>query len=196
MDRSKYEQDEKKYPWLTILLDTYETSDQLVAEQISRTKNIVCRSGCSSCCLNPTIPFTEIELRGVSWYASEKVVEPERTVLKTRLENYQLTTECPFLIENKCSIYPVRPIICRQFLVRNSPCDSGEDVVLTRPQDIVQLNKLIPKATAMKLLDFWGFKTRLKKERAFEKGFIVEQCRNMHEYDWAQIAKTMELFET
>ncbi|MEK7699278.1 MAG: hypothetical protein AAB332_02635 [Planctomycetota bacterium] len=47
----------------------------------------------------------------------------------------------------------------------------------------------------MRLLDYWDIKTKFRKEKAFENGFIVEKSRDMHEYDWKVMARTMEAFE-
>lgn len=195
MNREEILEDEAKYPWLKILLDTYKTSDLLVAENLKCYSAIGCEKGCSSCCENPTVPFTEPELMGISWFASEKLREPLRSRVKERLYAHDQTSECPFLVERTCSIYPVRPLICRQFYVKGRQCERGEDPARTRPEDMISPNRTIAKVSSMRLLEFWGAKTMLKKERMFAKGFMVENSRHMHNYDWSKIAETMGLFD-
>ncbi len=142
MEREIYKGDEERYPWLTILLlDTYEISDSLTDNHIKRIGPVACQKGCSNCCKNLMVPITEPELVGISWYTSEKLKDPVRSRVKDRILNHENTTECPFLVDDVCSIHAVRPLICRQFYIRGEPCATGEDVLVTRPQDIVLPNR-------------------------------------------------------
>ena len=183
---------EAKYKWLKVILDTFYVSDALLEahlENLARkgTKP-ACHKGCHACCLKPTVPFTEPELRAISWYASEVISGELRPVVRQRLLAHDQHLECPFLVDKACSIYPVRPLICRQFLVKEKPCEIGEDVIRLPREGVV-------RPVAMRLLDHYGFKTQRAKQKAFESGFIVDQARPMHEYNWTHIAKTMDLFE-
>lgn len=62
---------------------------------------INCKSGCSSCCEN-------FSILPVEFYS-----------IKNEIEKFKISTEiadknsCKFLINNKCSIYKSRPVICR-----------------------------------------------------------------------------------
>lgn len=51
-------------------------------------------------------------------------------------EYWNLKLSCPFLLDNSCSIYPYRPLICRQYLVSSDPvCCKGSfknDHLVTR----------------------------------------------------------------
>lgn len=190
---------EKKYVWLKTVLDTYHISDTLVDEQIAalETKGTppACHRGCHVCCVKPDVPITEPELLGISWYASEVLAGELRGIVKQRLLEHKATTECPFLVERACSIYPVRPLICRQFYVASKPCAPGEDILLSRMKDIVFFPKDVYRQVAMRLLDHYGITKPSAKEKAFEVGFIPENARSMHKYDWPLIARTMEIFD-
>ena len=35
---------------------------------------------------------------------------------------YNLEAPCPFLVNNKCSIYEYRPTVCRAFPILKNPC--------------------------------------------------------------------------
>jgi uncharacterized protein len=191
---------EKKYPWLTTVLDTYYISDSQVEEHLARIAkkgiNPACHKGCHACCLKVTVPFTEPELTAISWYASEVLTDKIRARVKQRLIEHAEILECPFLVDRVCSIYPVRPLICRQFLVKSKPCETEEDVADSRPQDIIPLPKdTVIRPVAMRLLDHYKFKSVTAKRKAFEAGFIVANAKNMHEFDWTIIAKTMAFFD-
>ncbi|MCP4118812.1 MAG: YkgJ family cysteine cluster protein [Desulfobacteraceae bacterium] len=88
-----------------------------------------CKAGCSYCCYNQ-IKLTPAEaLLIFSWIGNE-FTDRERALLGERIQNNRLLTEgtslenrvrikesspCVFLQQGKCSIYPVRPLICRSW---------------------------------------------------------------------------------
>ncbi len=194
-----FPKDEKKYLWLSNLLDTYYVSDQLVEDYLNaiakKGTSSACHKGCHACCLNPVVPLTEPELIGISWYASEILSGDIRKIVKLRLYSHESTAECPFLVDKSCSIHPMRPLICRQFYVSSRACEPREDILSARPNDIVPIPQSVIQPIAIKLLNYYGFKTQLKKIQAFKSGFIPENARPMHLYDWSNIAKTMERFD-
>ena len=188
---------EAKYAWLKAVIDAYYISDTHIETHIAE-KSITpaCHKGCHACCLKPTVPFTEPELLAISWYVSEVLEGDARPRVKLRLVEHEQRLECPFLIDRECSIYPVRPLACRQFLVKFKACDIGEDVGITRPNDIIHFpREKVARPVAMRLLDHYKFKSATAKRKAFEAGFIGENARDMNDYDWSRIAKTMEHFD-
>lgn len=199
-NRFNFPEAERQYHWLKIMLDTYYISDAQVEEHLAQIAKAgvtpACHKGCHGCCLNATVPFTEPELAAISWYASEVLTGETRVLVKQRLLSHKDRLECSFLIDQACSIYPVRPLICRQFLVKSKPCTIGEDPSITRPQDIIPLSReTVIYPVAMRLLDYYKFKSTAAKRKAFESGFIVEKARNMHDYDWTNVANTMTHFD-
>lgn len=73
-------------------------------EQIySQIPNIDCKEGCSDCC-GPALQFP-IENQNIKRYLFNR----------NQLAKVHKTIDCPYLKDNKCTIYPVRPIICRLF---------------------------------------------------------------------------------
>ncbi|WP_292996053.1 YkgJ family cysteine cluster protein [Nitrosomonas sp.] len=193
-------QAEAQYSWLSGILDTFYISDTQVEAHLQKTakKGIVpsCHRGCHACCLKPTVPITEPELMVISWYVSEVLLGEIRAQVKIRLIEHRSRLECPFLVERSCSIYPIRPLICRQFLVKSKPCEVGEDVLETRPQDVMSLpRETVIRPVAMRLLDYYQLKSSTAKRKAFESGFIGKSAREMHLYDWTQIATTMDHFD-
>ena len=198
--RNSFPAAEAKYPWLKIVLDTYYISDVQVEEHLvslaRRGVAPACKRGCDACCKGAMVPFTEPEFTAISWYASEILSGQARVQVKQRLFDNQNSLECPFLIDGACSIYPVRPLICRQFLVKGSPCSQEEDVSKSRPDDILKLPRdTVIRPVAMRLLDYWNIGSRAKKRQAFENGFIHQAAKSMHELDWNLVAKTMNQFD-
>lgn len=110
----------------------------------------VCKSGCSACCYQMVSVHTwEEELIGsyinqsmhvktrnqvrkqlINWwkYLKSIVRHATRENPITQQEQMQLSIRmivdkvmCPFLVDNKCSIYPVRPAMCRAHVVTEAP---------------------------------------------------------------------------
>lgn len=136
------------------------------------------------CCLKPTVPITEPELTVISWMHRKVSAGETRAVVEERLLEHKGRLECPFLVDRACSIYPVRPVACRQFLVKSKPCAIGEDVVVTRPKDVIPLpRETVARPVAMRLLDHYQFRSAAAKRKAFDAGFIFRNARDMHEYD-------------
>jgi len=108
-------QAEAKYSWLKHILDVFFISDTRVEQHLAllAKKGITpaCHKGCHACCLKPSVPFTEPETRAISWYSSEVLSGPLRPIVKQRLMEHEDRLECPFLVDQACSIYPVRPLI-------------------------------------------------------------------------------------
>jgi uncharacterized protein len=78
-----------------------------VDEQCSRlwnihSQNMQCKSGCSSCC--QAFRILPIEF----YYILDQIKNQKIDVNQNASDK-----ECVFLIDNKCSIYEHRPIICR-----------------------------------------------------------------------------------
>lgn len=195
MDRNKYNVDEANYPELILLFDTYDISDSLTQVYLEQAGPVVCKNGCSNCCKRPTVPFTEPELIGISWYATEKLTGPVRERLKQRLYDHEQSVECPFLLDDECSVYEVRPLICRQFYVKNRICTPDEDILSDRPNDIVAPIEPIVRASLLRLLDFWPYASAADKETDFDNGVMQDLTAYMHEYDWAELAKAMDAFD-
>ena len=93
---------------------------------------IHCKEGCSLCCENGEYPFSKIEFEyamiGYQNLSDEekKIVDENAKELKKKKENAindakngktkeKFLYVCPFLINNKCSIYSHRGLICRSY---------------------------------------------------------------------------------
>lgn len=85
---------------------------------------IKCKMGCAKCCQNGDYPFSEMELeylkqgflklpQETKMIILDKIQELLKQHPKHTEENF--THECPFLINNACSVYENRGLICRTF---------------------------------------------------------------------------------
>jgi Fe-S-cluster containining protein len=94
----------------------------------SHSDQIACTKGCSGCCHVDISIFTSEAARILGWMRSldQATRESLEADLRTRAENDRARSTptapnptgkqnlpCAFLIDNACSIYPARPIICR-----------------------------------------------------------------------------------
>lgn len=185
---------ENRYGWLKDLLDAYQIVDagakiEIESHLKATKRTLACREGCSACCMNPTVPINEIELRGISFYTNEVMQEETYNVVLHQLEQHESTSACPFLVEHRCSIYPLRPIACRIFHVYDKPCELKEDVSQTRPNDILRAhNPDYARMVSDKLLPHMGV-SNSEKKKAFESGYMFQNTRAMHTFDWKWFAE-------
>lgn len=87
-----------------------------IADNISKAivPHTPCQNGCSHCCYM-NVAITEFEANLIADYARRPIINfPDPKIyMETFREDEFATVPCTFLIEGKCSIYPVRPLACR-----------------------------------------------------------------------------------
>lgn len=197
--RLEFPEDEKKYKWLSTLFNAYGIADEvnidLFKDLAASGIYIACYKGCDSCCKQSSIPFTEPELLGISWFVSEKLSGPNRGLIKKQLRAHETTKRCPFLVDGVCSIYIVRPLACRQFFMAGKPCIDNVDAMNSRLNDIISPPKDGARKVAMKLLEYYDIFNPAEKVRAFNDGFILANSMQMHDCDWERLADQMDYFE-
>lgn len=85
---------------------------------------IFCKKGCSMCCKNATFPYSSIEVQylmlGFSSLdtATQDLVRNNIQSVIDAKKNYKgndFKYDCPFLVNDACSVYNHRGIICRSF---------------------------------------------------------------------------------
>lgn len=117
-------------------------------DEKSNEYNKCCKIGCSYCCFQ-SIEIFRFERKPIEKFINENIDEKTLANIKNNLHNWldyfdkntpndkiltindvyidfrDLIVEdeiaCPFLIDDKCSIYPVRPMTCRSHFVQDSP---------------------------------------------------------------------------
>jgi len=198
--RLHFTEDEKRFVWLTPLLDAYEIIDKGVSVAIVREqkkgRRLACAKGCSSCCsTHQDIPVYPLELMGMSWYVIEKLSSPLREQLQTQLHNIDNIQSCPFLLDGACSIHPMRPAACRQFNVLDKACADGEDAYHTRKQDVmIPIAHYIDNAFDT-MLPFYGIKRKNERKKAIKDGRLHSLAKAMRDCNWKTLPEKMLRFD-
>lgn len=196
-ERLSFPEDEEAHPWLSTLLDAYQIFDEGIAKAIKRDEKkgrvLACKKGCSSCCHTQTIiPVYPLELVGMAWHATEKVKNETRKKLQEQLKDYK---SCPFLVDDVCSIYPMRPAACRHFNVFDKACENGEDAYYTRREDVLTpIEKYKDKAFNV-MLPFYGVKSRAKRRQVLKSGLIHAKATPILDCNWSTLPDKMKEYE-
>jgi len=198
--RLSFAEDEERFDWLPALLDAYHILDQGVAEGIRRQqrqgRRLACARGCAACCRShKDIPVYPLELVGMTWYAVEKVQGETRQRLKAQLGNAREGGGCPFLVDEACSIHPMRPFACRQFNVFDRVCAEGEDAYHTRPRDVLQPLKDYTDRAFDATLPFYGLTRKADRKRAIKTGAMHRMVRTLSGCNWGSVAQKMEEYD-
>ncbi|WP_062129119.1 YkgJ family cysteine cluster protein [Geofilum rubicundum] len=127
-----------------------------------------CRIGCAYCCIQP-IEIVNIEELPISEFIRSKMTKENYAKVRLNIANWaeyfndkyddtglmevvnrefrELIDKdriaCPFLIENKCSIYPVRPLACRAHIMFDSPDFCRMDGLREAPPEIKNLRNFV-----------------------------------------------------
>lgn len=85
-------------------------------------------SGCGQCCSN-FLPLSAKEIKEIRRYVKKHHISEQKHIAPMAKPLIDMT--CPFLIsdrkKDKCSIYPVRPHICRCFICSQPPSKVREN---------------------------------------------------------------------
>lgn len=195
--RLSFPEDEKKHWWLPLLLNAYSIMDSGVFKDIEREKRrgrvLACKKGCSHCCeTHRDIPIYPIEIVGIYWFVSEKVNRPLREKIRQSLIKHCFGEPCPFLIDRVCSIYPMRPLACRQFNVFGEPCKEGEDAYYTRESDVLKpSNNYLGKAL-YETAPFYGVFLEEERIEFINSGKLNSLVRVLQSYPWIELARRLQ----
>ena len=98
---------------------------------------IHCHAGCTACCEIGEYPFSRLEMEYLmSGFPelpakTQKIIREKIKKLKLAKKQYRgrFMHKCPFLIQNKCSLYPRRGIICRTHGLASFEDKNGKCVI-------------------------------------------------------------------
>ncbi|MFP5384822.1 MAG: YkgJ family cysteine cluster protein [Bacteriovoracia bacterium] len=120
-------------------------------KRLSFKEKLLCKEACSRCCYTDISVF-EVEANFIrQWFKHlhpdvQEKLRADWSLPSSESMNFanKLTTSCPFLIDERCSIYNARPLICRtQGLPLKFSMDEGVFV------DICPLNEDLLDAADM-----------------------------------------------
>ncbi len=199
-ERLRFPEAEERHDWLAPLLDAFYATDQGVHEGIRRQqrqgRTLACNKGCGSCCeTHTTIPVYPLELIGLYWYAAEQIEGELRDRLRDSLRAFETGAPCPFLLDQRCAVHPMRPMACRHFNVFGRPCAEGEDAYHTRRADVLTPIRRYQDEAFFHLLPFHGVKSKAERRQAIKKGTVHALARVLQELDWNRLADRMEAVE-
>jgi Fe-S-cluster containining protein len=98
--------------------------DEVIHQRTKKLKNMACRSGCAHCC-HQMVGAASLEVFLMAEAINNQYID-QKTEMLERLAGYAQRTEsqwqeserydqpCPFLVDNRCGIYAVRPSGCRK----------------------------------------------------------------------------------
>ncbi|MDE5880007.1 MAG: YkgJ family cysteine cluster protein [Desulfovibrio sp.] len=137
---------ERALPGAALMLEACALVDASVEQAVAAAREagraLACGPGCDVCCRQP-IPVTPLEFLVMRAQLRFRVAPAERELLEARLraqlaeEPEPLRRPCPFLLTGGCSVYAVRPLACRRYLVLDRPCAPGEVCTQSRPGDML-----------------------------------------------------------
>ncbi len=121
---------ESKEFWLPHVIDAFAiingSIDYIIEVENEQNRKMGCCAGCSTCC-HQDVPVSPLEAIAV-YFATHTYLQgetKEKVHKQLQAQNGDISKnhgQCPFLLDDKCSIYPLRPIACRSLLVFNEPC--------------------------------------------------------------------------
>ncbi|MEO5356159.1 MAG: YkgJ family cysteine cluster protein [Nitrospirae bacterium YQR-1] len=196
-----FDADEGRFPWLSMLLDSYAIVDTSIETAIEqqykiKEKGLACQDGCCHCCkTHKDIPVYPHELVGIYYFVIEKIKMPVRETLKWQLQFFKKSDPCPFLINSSCIIHILRPTACRQFNVFGTPCAEGEDPFFTRRNDVLTPNINYTNQALHTVLEFYGIKDEKEKNKFIKNNKIYAHVKNLKEYSWSQLLKAINEYD-
>lgn len=109
--------------------------DQVISVAFESTPQAMCQVGCDHCCKNRKIEVTMPE----AFYIAEQIKKmpaiTQAELFKTLSQSVKATKEqkppeaCTFLKERKCTIYQVRPSVCRKAHSQSvEACANDQDI--------------------------------------------------------------------
>ncbi len=181
-----------KHGWLYALKKAYTEADALTRAVIKTRKKlnlapVVCAKGCSACCLNASVPILKPEVLAITWFVCECVDYGTQRLLMRNIIGMARNPACPFLLDQCCSIYPLRPLACRHFIVTGKKCSPREDVLKQRPEDILPLPPNRTDRISRYMLQAAGEYSPRQVEELVKGRKPPELAVLMHQVDWRRL---------
>jgi Fe-S-cluster containining protein len=195
--RLTFAADEKRLPWLSLLLEMYHTTDQGVAQGIRQGerqgRTLACTRGCAACCRSHVdIPVYPLELAGIAWFATERLSGELREKLQRQLAQHEANPSCPFLVDEACSIHPLRPMACRHFNVFDRACAEGEDAFHTRRGDVLTPVAFYKNKALAMMLRHHEVPTETERKAQVANGSVHSLAQSLRGLRWENLAKRMQ----
>lgn len=186
--RVRFPRDEAREPWLPLLLDAYAVLDAGVAATVAASdRQAACRLGCALCCRQP-IPASSLEILGLCWYVTHQCRDPMRRRLLPGLRDRR-SVDCPFLVDGACAVYPLRPLVCREYVMLGPACRRDERPESTRPGDLLALPRAVQDRAFWRMLPYYGRSEPESRLRALRQRLVLRDSRLLRDWDWSWLAE-------
>jgi len=183
--RVRYPEAEARLPWLASLLDAYAVLDAGIGRAVAASgRQIACRPGCATCCRIQSIPASTLEILGLKWFAMERLPEKARWELVRSLRRPGMGV-CPFLVAGACSVYPLRPMACREFVMLGRSCRTGENPMEHRPGDMLPLPAQAQQEAFSILLRHYGAFDAAGHAQGLGRQVVLRDTRTLQTEDWS-----------
>ena len=165
---------------------------------------IKCKQGCAKCCQNGDYPFSEMELHYLKQgflkldkETQNKILDKIQELLKKHPQPTKETFmhECPFLIDNSCSVYQNRGLICRTFGLIYYKEDSKAQVPFCAFEglnysDVIDVEKNM--ITPEKVEEF-GANVEPKSFNVYYHFITEERISNIYNFSYGKKAPLLDL---
>ncbi len=194
--RQSYPEHEARHPWLASLLNAYHLADAAVRADLERETARrgappACRAGCHVCCVGQVVPVSDVEALGLWWFCAELMDPALQKRLRVNLLAQEDSPACPFLLDGACSVYLVRPFVCRQHYVFGQACRPGENLREHRPGDVFTAGLGAARDLAWEILPLYGTAAEDVDHR-FENGYVGRKAKDLHSLPLANIVEHMD----
>lgn len=187
----------ERMPGMGLLLDAFAAVDCDMAQAVVlRGEQPACGPNCFQCCIQP-IPATPLEILALRIFV-EHELSPENRAAQTKAiaafcgEKTTIAAACPFLHEQCCAVYPVRPLACRRYIVFDHPCQTGEDATQTRPAHVLQPGQESLQAALRHTLPWYRQRYSLPEQMTAEQalGFFRRVTTVLQAVPWARFGSS------
>jgi Fe-S-cluster containining protein len=152
---------------------------------------IFCKKGCSKCCRNAEFPYSELEAKYL-YEGFKKLDSSTQTVINNNIERIKnekavfngakFLYTCPFLINDVCSLYNYRGIVCRTFgLIANTNSENAK-LPFCHSEGLNYSNVVDME------------KNQITQEKFLQSGFKTEPLGYNVSYDFLTSPKTENVF--
>ena len=141
---------EQRHRWLSLLLDCYALIDLSVWQAVDTASDVLaCREGCTACCRH-TIPLSTLEALGLRFYVHTLLDAALYQDLRRNISRQG--SLCCFNHQGSCTVYALRPIACRRYLVTGTACAEDESPLDSRPHAVLHPSRdVLRRAVALTL---------------------------------------------
>lgn len=112
-----------------ITISNYVTYLNFISEKLTKFFSkqkpyIFCQKGCAKCCKNAQFPYTLTEVTylmsgvvGLDEYSQKRIESNLERIIeaKKNFKGEKFRYDCPFLLDDVCSVYEYRGLVCRGF---------------------------------------------------------------------------------